>query len=144
MCKNDLRNGHKYIHKSQEYVYNSNDDWHKQWPLRTMGNRDQPAHSGSLIRGFSVRQMLFYCFAHPTGQTLQRHEFFFLLLLLFLFALRKHAYTIIYIQHFTSKNENFQIKKNDNFHISAQNKDCEYSLEPPRRGVSNEHSQSMF
>ena len=30
------------------------------------------------------------------------------------------------------------------FLISAQNIDCEYSLEPPRRGGSNEYSQSMF
>ena len=30
------------------------------------------------------------------------------------------------------ENENFQIKKSDIFHISAQNMDCEYLLEPPR------------
>ena len=30
------------------------------------------------------------------------------------------------------------------FHISAQNKDCGYSLEPPRRGGSNEYPQSSF
>ena len=30
------------------------------------------------------------------------------------------------------------------FHISAQNIDCGYSLEPPRRGGSNEYPQSMF
>ena len=30
------------------------------------------------------------------------------------------------------------------FHISAQNMDCEYSLEPPRQGGSNEYPQSMF
>ena len=29
------------------------------------------------------------------------------------------------------KNEIFQIKKSDIFHISAQNIDCGYSLEPP-------------
>ena len=28
------------------------------------------------------------------------------------------------------KNENFQIKYSDIFHISAQNIDCEYSIEP--------------
>ena len=42
------------------------------------------------------------------------------------------------------KNENFQIKKSDIFHISAQNIDCGYSLEPPRRGGSNEYQQSMI
>ena len=30
------------------------------------------------------------------------------------------------------------------FLISAQNIDCGYSLEPPRRGSSNEYPQSMF
>ena len=41
--------------------------------------------------------------------------------------------------------ENFHIKKNsDIFLISAQNIECGYSLEPPRRGGSNEYPQSMF
>ena len=30
------------------------------------------------------------------------------------------------------------------FLISAQNIDCEFSLEPPRRGGSNAYPQSMF
>ena len=30
------------------------------------------------------------------------------------------------------------------FHISAQNIDCGYSLEPPRQGGSNEYPLSMF
>ena len=38
----------------------------------------------------------------------------------------------------------FQIKNSDIFHISAQNIDCGYSLEPPRRGGSNKYPQSMF
>ena len=38
----------------------------------------------------------------------------------------------------------FQIKKYDIFHISAQNIDNGYSLEPPRRGGSNGYPQSMF
>ena len=37
----------------------------------------------------------------------------------------------------------FRIKNSDIFHISAQNIDCGYSLEPPRRGGSNEYPQSM-
>ena len=40
--------------------------------------------------------------------------------------------------------KNFQIKKSDIFHISALNIDCGYSLEPSRRGGSNEYPQSMF
>ena len=38
----------------------------------------------------------------------------------------------------------FHIKYSDIFHISAQNIDCGYSLELPRRGGSNEYPQSMF
>ena len=38
----------------------------------------------------------------------------------------------------------FRYKNSDIFHISAQNIDCGYSLEPPRRGGSNEYPQSMF
>ena len=42
--------------------------------------------------------------------------------------LRKHAYPNI-LNILQPKNENFQIKKSDIFHISAQNIDCGYSLE---------------
>ena len=50
-----------------------------------------------------------------------------------------------YTENFaTKKKKNFQLKKSDIFHISAQNIDCGYSLEPPRRGGSNEYPQSMF
>ena len=42
------------------------------------------------------------------------------------------------------KIENFQLKIFDIFLIFAQNIDCGYTLEPPRRGGSNEYPQSMF
>ena len=59
-------------------------------------------------------------------------------------TLRKHACSNI-LKILPSKNEHFQIqKKTDIFHISAQNIDCGYSLEPPRRGSSNKYPQSMF
>ena len=58
-------------------------------------------------------------------------------------SLWKHAYSTI-LKILPPKNENFQIKNSDIFHISAQNIDCGYSLEPPRRGGSNEYPQSMF
>ena len=45
---------------------------------------------------------------------------------------------------FGSKNENFHWKKIDFFLIFAQNIDCGNTLEPPRRGGSNECPQSMF
>ena len=40
--------------------------------------------------------------------------------------------------------ENIQIKNSEIFHISAQNIDCGYPLEPPRRGGSNECPQLCF
>ena len=42
------------------------------------------------------------------------------------------------------KNEKFQIKNSDIFHISAQNINCGYLVELPRSGSSNEYPQSMF
>ena len=42
------------------------------------------------------------------------------------------------------KNENFQQKMFDIFLIFSQIIDCGYTLEPPRRGGSNEYPQSMF
>ena len=45
-----------------------------------------------------------------------------------------------YIETFTTKkNENFQMKNSGSFHISAQNIDCGYLLEPPQQGGSNEY-----
>ena len=58
-------------------------------------------------------------------------------------TLRKYAYSNI-LKISPPKTESFQIKILILFHISAQNIDCEYSLEPPRRGGSNEHPQPMF
>ena len=49
-----------------------------------------------------------------------------------------------YIENFTSKNWKFSDKISATFHISAQNIDCGYSLELPRRGGSNEYPQYMF
>ena len=59
-------------------------------------------------------------------------------------ALRKHAYSNM-LKILPPKIETFQIKKNsDIFHISDQNIDCGFPLEPPRRGGSNEYPLSMF
>ena len=55
----------------------------------------------------------------------------------------KHAYSNI-LQILSPKNENFQIKNSDIFHVSAQNINCGYSLEPPQQGGSNKYPQSMF
>ena len=58
-------------------------------------------------------------------------------------SLQKHAYSNI-LKILKPKKENFQIKKSDIFHISAQNIDCGYSLEPPWQGGSNNYPQSTF
>ena len=50
----------------------------------------------------------------------------------------------IYWKIYLQKTENFQIKISDICHISAQNIDCGYSLEPPRRGGSNVYPQCIF
>ena len=49
-----------------------------------------------------------------------------------------------YIENFTINNWKFSDKNSDTFHISAQNIYCEYSLELPRRGGSNEYPRSQF
>ena len=50
----------------------------------------------------------------------------------------------IYWKIYNPKKGNFQLKNANIFLISAQNIECWYSLEPPRRGGSNEYPQSMF
>ena len=50
----------------------------------------------------------------------------------------------IYWKFYHQNNNIFRLKNSDIFHISAQNIDCEYSLEPPRRGVSNEYHNLSF
>ena len=49
-----------------------------------------------------------------------------------------------YIEILTPKKQKIlELKNSDIFHISAQNIDCGYSLDPPRQGGSNEYPQSM-
>ena len=57
--------------------------------------------------------------------------------------LQKHAYSNI-LKISPPKTVKFSDKNSDIFHVSAQNIDYGYSLEPPRRGGSNEYSQAMF
>ena len=57
--------------------------------------------------------------------------------------LRKQAYSNV-LKISPPKTESFQTKNSEILHISAQNIDCGYSLEPPRRGGSNEYPQTMF
>ena len=67
----------------------------------------------------------------------------FLFVFLHTKSLRKHTYLNI-LKISPPKTESFQIKNSDIFHISAQNIDCGYSLELPRRGGSKEYPKSMF
>ena len=57
-------------------------------------------------------------------------------------TLRKQAYSNI-LKFYHQKMKIFD-KNSDIFHISAQNIDCGYSLEPPRWGGSIEYPQFMF
>ena len=79
-----------------------------------------PGHQRSLIRDLYVRQYIYSI------------------------SLRKHAYSNI-LKILLPKNDFFfKIKNSDIFHNPAQNIDCGYSLEQPRRGGSNEYPQSML
>ena len=68
------------------------------------------------------------------------------------YKLDARGYTVMktrlfkYIEKFTTKKGKLSDNKihSDIFHIHAQNIDCGYSLEPPRRGASNEYPQSKF
>ena len=57
--------------------------------------------------------------------------------------LRKHVYSNI-LEISPLKPEKFSDKNSDIYHISAQNIDCGYLLEPPCRGGSNEYPQYIF
>ena len=60
------------------------------------------------------------------------------------FPLRRHTYSNT-LKVYYQKKRKFSDKKNsDIFQISAQNIDCGYSLEPPRRGGSNEYHNLCF
>ena len=114
-------------------------------------------HSISVVTSYSVFQclctliFLFQCLRagkHPTSirlRTIRDNKCTLLLKASSLkpLPLRKHAYSNI-LKTLQPKKGNFPIKNSDIFHISAQNIDCGYSLEPPRQGGSNEYPQSMF
>ena len=58
---------------------------------------------------------------------------------------RKHAYTILTPLNPTIMKQNWGLQGYTLFFLFLlKNIDCGYSLEPPRRGGSNEYSQSMF
>ena len=114
----------------------------------------QPAYSGSLIQFLtwgvldSPGRKVSTCgqqnrwFCADTHADLSRRGGAYVRRYVFHFITKTSLFK--YTENFTTKNENFQIKNSDMFLVSAQNIDCGYSLEPPRRGGSNEYPQSMF
>ena len=78
------------------------------------------------IKGFVI-YILLWCFIDEVGTAIQIEHF--------ITKTRLFKYT----ENLPPKNEIFSEKNCDIFHISAQNIDCGYSLEPPRRGGSNEY-----
>ena len=80
------------------------------------------------------------------SRTYFAHYFDYLLLIYIYFYILIITKTRLfkYIENSISKHLKFSDKKSDIFHISAQNIDCGYPLEPPWRGGSNEYPQSMF
>ena len=116
----------------------------------TQRNSSQPAHPRSLIslrcqhketltiqNGILVR--LHEC-ADWSESSLGAH----FLTAAHLFCFITKTYLLKYTENFSTKKWKFSDENSDIFHIFAQNIDCGYLLEPPRRGGSNEHSQSMF
>ena len=54
------------------------------------------------------------------------------------------TYLYKHTENFYHQNMEISDQNSDIFHISAQNIDCWYPLEPPRRGGSNEYQQFIF
>ena len=69
-------------------------------------------------------------FAIHSGDTLDRHY--------------ENMYMYYTDFSYVVKIESFHPKIFESFLIFAQNIDCGYTLEPPRRGGCNEYPQSMF
>ena len=120
---------------------------------------DQTGHPPSLIRVFAVRTKRHWVLSYPLSAqrivwsdwTDAQADLSLLSAETILLVCHEAAYIVItktrlfkYIENSTSKNWKFSDKNSDIFQISAQNIDWGYSLEPPRRGGSNEYPQSMF
>ena len=101
---------------------------------------DQIVPSLSLIKALAILIHMFI--EHRISRQLNGHLDFVVTWLKFSNITKTRLFK--YFENFTTKNWNFSDKKSDIFHISAQNIDCGYSLEPPRRRGSNKYPQSMF
>ena len=95
---------------------------------------------GAYVRNYGT---FFHVVIHFLKRLSCHHTQTFKHSLLFSFITKIHLFK--YTENFTSKNWKFSDKKIlILFLISAQNIHCGYSLEPPRRGGSNEYPQFMF
>ena len=83
---------------------------------------NKPPHLHRLIRVFVACLQMFWVFGYHYENT------------------PIQIYRTFYLQ----KLKQIRIKTSDIFHISAQNIDCWYSLEPPRRGGFNEYHNLCF
>ena len=100
-------------------------------PNKQKGELDEPVHPNSLVRIFAAR------YIHSWFPLLYRE-------------IKKQHITKTCLYNFDPLKPHFYIVKlgftgvDIIFLISAQSIDCGYSLEPPRRGGSNEYTQSIF
>ena len=144
--------GNKYnefVH--YEIVENRLRDHFNQYGYSSISDSLQPEYYSNIPNGISIRKknMLKLLQMMNYAQSLQLCVSVSIIWILsiegrsVLRPLRKHVYSNI-LKILPPKIENFQIKESDIFKTSAQNIDCGYSLEPPRRGDSNEYLQSMF
>ena len=109
-------------------------------PFCHFQDKEYPIHTASKLNASGSLKMLI---TQGSDFNIPQKVYVFIVLQLSLACFYfLHCLWLLY--SYTTKNENFQIKNSGIFHISAQNIDCGYSLEPPRQGGSNEYPQSMF
>ena len=126
------------VNKSSASLLNSYGNTYKRskWILKRASLASDMDVFTSLLIGLSLRErisniceQILYFKSSPSFQKIGKVNS--LSAKLVSHSLQKHAYSNI-LKLLPPKHENFQIKNSDIFHISAQNIDCGYSLEPPR------------
>ena len=107
---------------------------------------DQPAHPHSLIRAFPDHKLNHWIIQNVRRESKGPDDTSCKHVICTICAYHYENMPIqIYWKFYHQKLKvSFSDKNSDIFHISAQNIDCGYSLEPPRRGGSNGYPQSMF
>ena len=123
-----------------QFCYKCHDDWIyiplAKRDIRRVSNifmfkRERPSWvRGTKVYG-SYQQLAVYTRIYPS---LQRN----------VHITKTRLFKCMYKDNFTSKTRKFSDKKLWYFSYLCSNIDCGYSLEPPRRGGSNENPQSMF